>query len=405
LWIGSSAAPHHTADHSAIQPMATIEKLREYRQEMLRCNRCGYCHAACPVYDVLRREPATARGRIQLLRAVSEGVLPISALVSRYIYGCTDCQACRVSCPGGVRTDEIFAAAREVIANSEFLPATLAELEQRVRTTHNISGEPGENRLLWAENLEDKPEDLVGKERAEVLLFTGCVSALYPMAYGILQDLVEILQVAEVDFTTLGPDEWCCGYPLLSAGMPVEDLIAHNLDRLQALGAKTLVTTCPSCYHMWRHHYALESVEVMHATEFLAQLVEAGRVPLRPLNMRVTYHDPCDLGRKSEVYDAPRRIIAAIPGLEFVEMEDHGENAMCCGGGGNLETLDAELSSAVARLRLEQAQAAGAQAVISACQQCERTLTMAARREKKRIKVMDVVQLLRAALLEEDTEV
>jgi heterodisulfide reductase subunit D len=291
-----------------------------------------------------------------------------------------------------------------VIADSEFLPTTLAELEQRVRTTYNISGEPAENRLLWAENLEDKPEGLVGRESVEVVLFTGCVSALYPMAYGILQDLVEILQAAEVHFTTLGPDEWCCGYPLLSAGLPVEDLIAHNRNGVQALGAKTLVTTCPSCYHTWRHHYALESIEVMHSTEFLAQLVEAGRVPLRQLNMRVTYHDPCDLGRKSDVYEAPRRIIKAIPGLEFVEMEDRGENAVCCGGGGNLESLDAGLSSAIAKLRLQQAQAVGAEAIISACQQCERTLTMAARREKKRIKVMDVVQLLRAALSDEDTE-
>jgi heterodisulfide reductase subunit D len=384
--------------------MATIEKLSQFRQEMLRCNRCGYCQAVCPIYDVLRREPATARGRIQLLRAVSEGVLPISALVSRYIYGCTECQACRVSCPGGVRTDEIFSAAREVIAETEFFPKTLAELEQRVRTTHNISGEPGENRLLWAENLDHRPEGLVGKGNAEVVLFTGCVSALYPMAYGILQDLVEILQAADVDFTTLGPDEWCCGYPLLSAGLPVEDLIAHNLGRVQALGAKTLVTTCPSCYHMWKHHYALDSLKVMHATEFLAQLLEEARIPLRPLEMRVTYHDPCDLGRKSDVYEAPRRIIEAIPGLQFVEMEDHGENAFCCGGGGNLETLDPELSSAVARLRLQQAQAVGAEVIVSACQQCERTLTMAARREKKRIKVMDVVQLLRAALLDGGTE-
>jgi len=383
--------------------MADIEKLRQYQEEMLRCNRCGYCQAACPIYDVLRREPATARGRIQLLRAVSEDRLPLSELISRYIYECTDCQSCRFSCPGGVRTDEIFATAREVIADSEFFPATLAELEQRVRTTHNISGEPGENRLLWAENLEVKPEALVGKQSAEVVLFTGCVSALYPMAYGILQALVEILQTAEVDFTTLGPEEWCCGYPLLSAGLPVSELTAHNLERVKALGARTLVTTCPSCYHMWKYRYQPDAFQVVHSTEFLAELVEAGRMSLRPLNIRVTYHDPCDLGRKSEIYDAPRRIINAIPGLEFVEMEDHKENALCCGGGGNLETLDAELSREVAKLRLEQALDAGAEVIISACQQCERTLVMAARRDKVRIKVMDVVQLLREALLGDES--
>jgi heterodisulfide reductase subunit D len=215
---------------------------------------------------------------------------------------------------------------------------------------------------------------------------------------------VEILQAAEVDFTTLGGDEWCCGYPLLSAGLPVSDLMEHNLEAVKALGARTLVTTCPSCYHMWKHHYAPDFIQVKHSTEYLAELVEAGRIPLKRLEKRVTYHDPCDLGRKSEVYDAPRLIIQAIPDVEFVEMEDHGENAMCCGGGGNLESLDPELSRAVARRRLEQAQAVGAEAIISACQQCERTLSMAARREKIRIRVMDVVQLLRMALADDETE-
>lgn len=376
-----------------------MEKLRQYQEEMLRCNRCGYCQAACPIYDVLRREPATPRGRIKLLRAVSEGSLPLSESISHHIYTCTDCQSCRLSCPGGVCTDEIFATAREVIADCGFLPAPLAELEERVKTTHNISGEPSENRLLWAENVEIKPEDLVAKASAEVVLFAGCVSALYPMVYGILQALVEILLAAKVDFTTLGAEEWCCGYPLFSAGLPVSELIAHNLDRVKALGAKTLVTTCPSCYHMWKHHYPPDSFRILHSTEFLAELVEEVRVPLRPLNTRVTYHDPCDLGRKNQVYDPPRRIMRAIPGLEFVEMEDHGENALCCGGGGNLETLDAELSRQVARVRLKQALAVGAEVIVSACQQCERTLAMAARQDKVRIKVMDVVELLRKALV------
>ena len=378
--------------------MSTIDRLAEYKEEMLRCNRCGYCQAACPVYDVLRRESMTARGRVQLLRAVSEGRLPLSDMLSRLVYFCTDCQSCRVSCPGGVRTDEIFAVARQLLADSDYLPSTLGALEDRIRSSHNISGEPSESRLLWAENLAHRPDDLVGKEGAEVLLFTGCVSALYPMAYGILQDLVEILQAAEVDFTTLGTEEWCCGYPLLSAGLSATDVIAHNLEAVKASGARTLVTTCPSCYHMWKHSYSPDFIQVLHSTEFLADLVEAGRVPLRKLEMRVTYHDPCDLGRKSEVYDAPRRLIRAIPGVELVEMEDSRQDAMCCGGGGNLESLDPELSRAIAKRRLEQARDVGAEAIISACQQCERTLSMAARHEKIRVKVMDVVQLLRAAL-------
>jgi heterodisulfide reductase subunit D len=383
--------------------MNAIEKLRQHREEMLRCNRCGYCQASCPIYDVLRREPLTARGRIQLLRAVSEGRLPLSEMMSRLVYSCTDCQSCRVSCPSGVRTDEIFSVAHEILAGNSYLPPVLAELGERVRSTHNISGEPNQSRLLWAENMEPKPEGLTARKGAEVVLFTGCVSALYPMAYGILQDLVVILQASEVDFSTLGGDEWCCGYPLYSAGLPISDLMRHNLEAIRDLGAATLVTTCPSCYHMWKHQYSPDFVRVLHATEFLAELVEAGRVPLRRLEMRVTYHDPCDLGRKSGIYDPPRRLIEAIPGIELVEMEDHREAALCCGGGGNLESLDPELSRAVARRRLEQAQALGVEAIVSACQQCERTLTMAARRERVRVKVLDVVQLLRAALATSET--
>ncbi|HEM60848.1 MAG TPA: (Fe-S)-binding protein, partial [Chloroflexi bacterium] len=236
--------------------MSAIDELAQYREEMLRCSRCGYCQAACPVYEALRREPMTARGRIQLLRALSEGSLPPSPTLSRLVYCCTDCQSCGVTCPAGVRTEEIFAAGRQALAESDCLPPTLSVLQERIESSHNISGEPNENRLLWAENLSTRPDDLVGKEGAEVLLFTGCVSALYPMAYGILQDLVEILVAAEVNFTTLGTDEWCCGYPLLSAGLPFTDVMAHNLEAVKATGARTLVTTCPSCYHMWKHKYS-----------------------------------------------------------------------------------------------------------------------------------------------------
>jgi len=113
---------------------------------------------------------------------------------------------------------------------------------------------------------------------------------------------------------------------------------------------------------------------------------------------RVTYHDPCDLGRKENIFDAPRRVLQAIPGLELVEMRDNRENSHCCGGGGNLETFNAALSQMVSDQRLAQAQEVEAQVIASACQQCERTLASAARRNRVRIRVMDVAELLLRAL-------
>jgi heterodisulfide reductase subunit D len=165
--------------------------------------------------------------------------------------------------------------------------------------------------------------------------------------------------------------------------------------------AKTLVTTCPSCYHFWKHTYptALEEdlgLEVLHATEFLADLLEAGALPLRDdlPDQVVTYHDPCDLGRKSDVFEAPRRILAQIPGVTLVEMPENREGSHCCGGGGNLESFDPELSEAVAALRIRQAAETGAKTVLSACQQCERTLFSAARSERIRIRSKDIVELV-----------
>jgi Fe-S oxidoreductase len=173
----------------------------------------------------------------------------------------------------------------------------------------------------------------------------------------------------------------------------------HNLEAVKALGPKTLVTTCPSCYHFWKHSYpvALEedlNFEVLHATEFLAHLLEADRLPLRD-DLReqvVTYHDPCDLGRKSSVFEAPRRILAQIPGTTLVEMPENREGSHCCGGGGNLESFDPELSSAIAARRIRQAAETGAKTVLSACQQCERTLFSAARSERIRIRAKDIVE-------------
>lgn len=374
------------------------ELLKEYYDEMLRCTRCGFCQAACPTYDVLRRESATARGKVQLLMGVMQHRLPMSPAVSRHVFSCLDCRSCFQNCPGGVRAYDIFNTARRALAGTEYFPAELAEIGHRVETKHNISGEDNANRLLWQDNLAHKPDGLVGREQAEVLFFVGCVSSLYPRVYAIPQSLVEVMEAAGVSYTTLGGEEWCCGYPLLTAGLGIDHLIEHNVAAARQLGVKRIVMTCPSCYHTWREHYPQGEFDVLHATQYLAELIESDRLPLRELNQTVTYHDPCDLGRKSDEYDAPRRILKAIPGLEFVEMTDSGANATCCGGGGNQESLNPDLSEAVGSHRLAEAQQTGAKVLVSACQQCERTLGMAARRDKVRMRVMDIAELVCRAL-------
>ena len=137
---------------------------------------------------------------------------------------------------------------------------------------------------------------------------------------------------------------------------------------------------------------------MLHATELLEEMI--GDLHLKPLEQTVTYHDPCDLGRTSGIYDAPRNVIRAIPGVNFVEMEHHHEYSLCCGGGGDVEMADADLTAAVARSRIEEAKATEAKVILSACQQCKRTLAGAARREKIRVRVMDVVELVARQMAE-----
>jgi len=134
--------------------------------------------------------------------------------------------------------------------------------------------------------------------------------------------------------------------------------------------------------------------EVQHLSQLLEELIAGGHIKLGEFERSVTYHDPCDLGRSSGVYDAPRNVIRSIPGISFTEMEENRRNALCCGGGGDVAMTNEALVDAVGRRRVEQAQATGAQVLLSACQQCKRTLMNAVRQEKVRMRVLDIVELV-----------
>jgi heterodisulfide reductase subunit D len=247
-----------------------------------------------------------------------------------------------------------------------------------------------------------------------VAYFVGCVSSFFPRSYKVPQAFVQILDRAGVDYALLGGAEWCCGYPMFVSGElgRAGELIQHNVEAVQAMGVKKVVVTCASCFHFWKHSYpaALEvkkledvGLEVQHATEFLADLLEAGSLKLRELDETVTYHDPCDLGRKGGVIEAPRHVLARIPGLRLVEMAENRDSSHCCGGGGNLESFAPEVGQAVARNRIRQAAEVGAATLVSACQQCERTLASAARAERARICVKDVAEVVLDALQDEES--
>jgi heterodisulfide reductase subunit D len=148
---------------------------------------------------------------------------------------------------------------------------------------------------------------------------------------------------------------------------------------------------------MWREYYPGE-FKISHASQYLKGLIKQGRVPLEQLDLTVTYHDPCDLGRAARVFDEPREVIRAIAGVTFVELPRSRENCQCCGGGGNLEMIDADLAGEIAKQKIDEVLQTGAQAVVTSCQQCVRTMLTYVRRNKIQLEVLDIVQLVHRAL-------
>ena len=381
---------------------------------MEACTGCAACVEACPAvgasgdgrlsgfYRLDWRRNAGKAGA-GWLRRIFGGRPPSDAdwrAFSETVFRCTLCGNCAEVCPAGIGLKGLWLNLRQELVEQGAYPPKVDLIRDNLAESRNVFNEDQEERAEWVEDLDDPPGDLFIKERAEVVYFTGCVASFFPLAQQIPVALAEVLQAASVDFTLLGEEEWCCGFPLLGAGnLPAaRELMEHNLAAVKAKGAREVVFACPSCYMMWREHYPVDGLKLSHATQFLDGLLSSGRLPLRERKLTVTYHDPCDLGRAARIFDEPRRVIQALPGVELRELADNREKCLCCGGGGNLEMIDQQLNAQIAERKVEQVLATGAEAVVSGCQQCLRTMATHARRNKLPLKVMDVAQLVRGSL-------
>jgi heterodisulfide reductase subunit D len=367
--------------------------------EVVKCNRCGFCLPHCPVYTVQRLESATPRGRNAITRAVIEGRLEWSPEIEKSIFTCLACGACTAACFPSINTKDLVFKDRECLVDAGLYPEIVDRVARYVEEKYNITDEDNEERADWRDLLKDLPEHRFEKDRAEVIYFVGCVASFFPMAQKIPANMARIMESSEMDFTILGGEEWCCGFPLIGAGMSekIKVLMDHNLEKIRQVGARKIVFTCPSCYHTWKTFYEPD-VEILSSSELLQQLISEKRVPLKEIKARVTYHDPCDLGRNSGIFEPPREIIKAIPGIELVELSNNRKMSVCCGGGGNLEMVDPELAGKVAQAKIEEIQGTGADMVVTSCQQCLRTIATRARRQNMDLAVKDLTELVAEAI-------
>jgi len=372
------------------------------------CVKCGSCVSVCPVYEQTQQLETTMGGFYTKLKSFVRKAygLPMMSLspsqakdilkdYSEYPYLCTLCGRCSLVCPSFIDTKGTRIATRRFMVEEGQYPPSMDRLAETLDKVHNIIGEPSEDRAAWVQALPEAPKDMFQKDKAKVVYFTGCVASYFPMTKRIPQSFVQILEKAGVDFTLLGGEEWCCGFPLIAAGMKEKADVAmqHNLQKVREKGAETVVFACPSCYHTWKEGCKNE-IALFHSTQFIKKLIEEGRISFNEKKVKVTYHDPCDLGRASGIYDAPREILRAIPGVELVEMKGNREECTCCGGGGNLEMVRPDLSASIAQAKIDEIKATGAESVITACQQCVRTIFSNARKKKIPITVMDIIEFV-----------
>ena len=339
------------------------------------CVRCGTCRSVCPAFEVLGWESRNTRGRIMVAKALGEGLAPDASVLDS-LNTCTTCGICAASCPAGATPPEIVQAARKGLVSQGIMTEAQAGFRTKVAESGNTFGEAGE-RLAW---LSDAGAI---KEKAEAVYFVGCLDSYrYPEVAAKTFRILKRFGVA------LLPDEKCCGSPLIRTGSSAEKVIDENLRQIREMNAKTVVTGCAGCLSALKRYYPPE-FEVASVPEFLAGRL--ADLDLKRLDMTVTYHDPCHLGRHAGIYDPPREVIKAI--CRLVEMKRSREDARCCGGGGGVRAGYPDLSLEIAKLRLQDVPP-GIDAIVSCCPLCIRNLRDAG----AEVEVIDLIDLVARAL-------
>lgn len=364
------------------------------------CFQCGVCTAVCP-WGLVRGETVSVRS---LMRLAQLGLLDESSDV----WLCTTCGHCEAYCPRGVHIGEVMRGLRYMIWEDRQTPSGLPSLLWSVFWNNNPWTQPPSQRSQWAKDL-DIP--LFDPDQHEILLYIGCTTSYDRRSQQVGRALVQLLKAAGTSFGFLGDDEPCCGEAALSVGhKPYFEEVARETAKVfNKRGVSQLVTVSPHCYDVFKNHYPqVEGIDVdsispkamrtytpSHYTDYLAQLVEDGRLPLeRSVELKVTFHDPCFLARHNDETAGPRRILEAIPGLELTEMEHAGSETLCCGGGGGRMWLETEPGERFSDIRVQEALATGADVLATACPFCIACLEDSLKAQKiDELVVMDVAEI------------
>ena len=397
--------------------------------ELDACSRCGECLEWCPVYNQDEREGVTPRSkatRFKKILSSQYGLFRADSLLGKLfrrkkvtseelnqfaadLYECSTCRQCHFVCPSQIDTVELWEGIRRSLVDAGYGPLEQQKsLIQSVKSYDNPWGQPRSSRTRWSKmakrqkKIHQEPTDIT-KKKADVLYFVGCTAAYDVNVQAVAVNTIKILDAAKVNYGILGLKEKCCGSVLLRMGdREYERIAMENIKQFNELGIKTMITSCAGCFKTIRNDYPkIEKLnfEVKHTVEFLIDIIKSGQLKLKnKINLKVTYHDPCHLGRHSAVYDAPRELLKLIPGIEIIEMDRTREKSRCCGAGGGLKSGYPDIQNEISQTRIKEAEATGATELVSACPFCYQGLQVGIQALDSKLIMRDITELVSMAI-------
>jgi Fe-S oxidoreductase len=329
------------------------------------CFQCGLCDVVCP-WNRVRT--------FSMRKIIREATFGLTEIESEDIWRCTTCGRCPQQCPRDVKQIESGVSLRRIATEYGVFPKPVSPIRTASASLvaeGNPLNEERKKRANWAEGLSVK----TFTEGMEVLYFPGCYLSYDPRLKKAARATANILNRAEVDFGILGSKENCCGESIRKTGDEelFKRLARENIKTFIDNGVKKILVSSPHCYHTFKNEYPefMVDFEVVHISQYLFELINEGRLELnKEYGKKVTYHDPCYLGRHNGIYDEPREVLKKIPGLELNEMPDSLEDSLCCGGGGGRIWMETPKGERFSDLRLEQAMEVGAEVLVTSCPYC-----------------------------------
>ncbi len=376
---------------------------KSLERDMAACLQCGYCVQVCDTYNQNRWESNSPRGKVFYLSALAKRNA-LDTLLGRKIkldqefidalYQCTGCARCHTVCHVSIEFAEFWEVVREWAHEQGYgpLPAHV-KIRERLEEKRNPYDEPMEKRGAWF------PKEIPRSPQPDILFFAGC-TASYRTPH-LAKAGVTVLSRGGATINILGEDEWCCTSPALRTGQTklTAEFAEHTITHVETMGAKSMVMTCAGCYktssHDYGKYYSNPAFVVQHFSQAAEKMIKDKKLKFtKEINAKVTYHDPCHLGRHAQVFDAPRECIKAIPGVTLVEMKHTRMDSRCCGAGGGYKSAFNEMAVNIAAERVKEAVETGADILATACPFCVVNLQQGAKKIGAKIKVMDISEMM-----------